>query len=357
MATRVPRYAIVAWDRGIRNFRVLGTSDESMSIAKSRASRAKQSVGIEDTSDFTEVFTRADARLSASENLANQGFNPEHVQAILAQLKQGAAAKAAAPKPSTLPFLPPKNLSERQKYYAEIRRRGTDETLKFDLPASAKTVRADQRRRALLASQGTTCRLLPYEGGPFRYTVCTRPSGSSERVGFLIQAQDSQGNNVGYALVSPGGGGEYSMGIEVETPQYALQAGDPQGLGTRLYERAARAACKVGRGSALTSDSTRSVFSENFWRKQVRKGRAECIGDGSQSAYYNAPLNKAREYFFQKEKMLDGPEYEAFLARLPKPITDAEGYRKWPCDYYRASCRSIPDTLGKLRRRYTIKRR
>jgi GNAT superfamily N-acetyltransferase len=44
------------------------------------------------------------------------------------------------------------------------------------------------------------------------------------------------------------------------------------GVGTRLYEVLAKHACE--QGLALHSDTTLSEFSQSFWRKQERKGRA-----------------------------------------------------------------------------------
>jgi len=47
------------------------------------------------------------------------------------------------------------------------------------------------------------------------------------------------------------------------------------GLGTRLYEKMLRVACK--QGFRLGSDTTRSKQSEGFWKKQVSRGRAACV--------------------------------------------------------------------------------
>lgn len=47
------------------------------------------------------------------------------------------------------------------------------------------------------------------------------------------------------------------------------------GVGTRLYEVAARHACQLYR-SPLTSDIERSAAAQAFWDKQLRKGRASC---------------------------------------------------------------------------------
>lgn len=46
------------------------------------------------------------------------------------------------------------------------------------------------------------------------------------------------------------------------------------GIATRLYEIAARAACKAG--DNLASDTIRSDAAQAFWTKQVKKGRAKC---------------------------------------------------------------------------------
>jgi len=47
------------------------------------------------------------------------------------------------------------------------------------------------------------------------------------------------------------------------------------GIGTKLYEKGARAACRMGR--PLASDSSRTRFSQGFWEKQAKKGRATCV--------------------------------------------------------------------------------
>jgi hypothetical protein len=47
------------------------------------------------------------------------------------------------------------------------------------------------------------------------------------------------------------------------------------GVGTKLYEAAATWGC--AKGLMLTSDRLRSAYSDGFWQKQVRKGRATCV--------------------------------------------------------------------------------
>ena len=48
-----------------------------------------------------------------------------------------------------------------------------------------------------------------------------------------------------------------------------------QGIGTKMYERAARYACS--KGMPLSSDKLRTKYSQGFWEKQARKGRATCV--------------------------------------------------------------------------------
>ncbi len=58
------------------------------------------------------------------------------------------------------------------------------------------------------------------------------------------------------------------------------------GYGTQLYEKLRDEACK--RERRLLSDTTRLKPGEGFWRKQVRKKRAECVlwwGDGECRQY------------------------------------------------------------------------
>lgn len=48
------------------------------------------------------------------------------------------------------------------------------------------------------------------------------------------------------------------------------------GLGTKLYEAAARAACDRG-GLLVSSERCTDAHSNAFWRKQARKGRARIV--------------------------------------------------------------------------------
>lgn len=55
------------------------------------------------------------------------------------------------------------------------------------------------------------------------------------------------------------------------------------GVGTRVYQHLYKTACK--RGLVLSSDIVRSPLSENFWKKQARKGRATCIDTHHKGAH------------------------------------------------------------------------
>lgn len=51
------------------------------------------------------------------------------------------------------------------------------------------------------------------------------------------------------------------------------------GIGTKMYERALQLACE--NGLRLASGHMRTEASEGFWKKQTRKGRAQCVSDKS----------------------------------------------------------------------------
>jgi GNAT superfamily N-acetyltransferase len=57
-----------------------------------------------------------------------------------------------------------------------------------------------------------------------------------------------------------------------------------QRIGTNLYERAAKVACKEY-GIPLASDTSRSAMADGFWKKQEANGRARHV-DSSHGDYY-----------------------------------------------------------------------
>lgn len=65
------------------------------------------------------------------------------------------------------------------------------------------------------------------------------------------------------------------------------------GLGTKLYEAAAEAACREFR-QPLSSDYKRSLSAQRFWEKQVKKGRAVCVRPASMGRDdYGAPPERS----------------------------------------------------------------
>lgn len=94
------------------------------------------------------------------------------------------------------------------------------------------------------------------------------PKGSGIR-GAAIDAIVN-GESVGRAIVVYGNSVPYVSDIRVSPKLQRC------GVGTKLYEQAARFACKTFR-EPLHSDVERSAMSNRFWQKQVEKGRAVCV--------------------------------------------------------------------------------
>lgn len=74
------------------------------------------------------------------------------------------------------------------------------------------------------------------------------------------------------------------QGKALEVTSIAIDDPDQRrcGLGTKLYEAAAKWGCT--HDLKLTSDVLRSVDSQGFWEKQARKGRARCMVGASAKA-------------------------------------------------------------------------
>jgi len=130
----------------------------------------------------------------------------------------------------------------------------------------------------------------------------------------------SSGEGQAAEMLLKKGGDRLAVGFVAVAPKYREKR-----WGTRLYEEALRESCATGK--PLSSDTQRSEFSEAFWRKQERKGRARCIGEGG--AYWAKPR-------YDLEDMLDNDEitasdYERMTRELPEPETTEEGNRYWPC--------------------------
>lgn len=312
---------------------------------------------------------------------ADRGW-PTGVQSARAELRE-----EAAPAPARRAVR-----QERSERIREgIAQKG--EEYEFDLPPSKQT-------KAEFVSKyppGSECRKLPQDGGPYRYVICGKTVKADPKMGwearivrFDITAVDEDSNYAGVASAelrsprrTPIGESSYKVGFsEVQNIDYADRLKPESerkasGLGTRLYERALRAVCDVGQAYAVTSDNTRSEFSEAFWRKQLAKGRATCEGDGSQSKYFKIPLTRAAASFemlpqtWEDKWRKDHPgqrpttemreawenraaeAWEQYREGLPKRRSDEWG--AWPCDFYSLKCSKRPDSLDGLR--YQIRSR
>lgn len=118
-----------------------------------------------------------------------------------------------------------------------------------------------------------------------------------------------------------------------------------KGVGTFLYEEAVRDSCRLG--YALQSDYYRSEFSEAFWQKQARKGRASCVA--GRGEVFRTPLEEAQHF------ALDPVQFESMAAQLPKP-QGGEYDKHWTCRHYRIEnpCET-PSLAGLKTRRKRLK--
>jgi hypothetical protein len=143
-------------------------------------------------------------------------------------------------------------------------------------------------------SKGKRCKVLAKEKG---YTI------SECNAGFSFKAYDKLGKEIGRLDLTATGNDEYKVSW---SGTHESTRGER--VGTALYEAAAEAMCKSGK--VLTSDTTRSRYSEKFWAKQATKGRATCVGgdDGDddsmsrEQAYeevYNNYLSEAESEYIE----------------------------------------------------------
>lgn len=176
------------------------------------------------------------------------------------------------------------------------------------------------------------------------------------RVGdFFYKAHDAEtGALVGHVTAAVYGDQLVPQGIDVDLAHLG------KGIGTRLYEMLLNDACDAG--APLTSSNMRSVFSEAFWRKQARKGRAVCLYKGS-GELYQTPVASLRQFFFnecRKERWdaawaedCSRRKLKAVLARMPKPKMGKTGVY-WPCGQWQiplTKCRGARSLAGLARAR------
>jgi len=122
---------------------------------------------------------------------------------------------------------------------------------------------APQRRREALetaeASKGKRCKILAKRYG-YRIKQCGND---------YFEALDAYDKKKGSIELYENDEGSYGVALSTTTEDTRGQK-----VGTALYEAAVEALCK--RGDTLASGTTRSRFSEHWWRKQEEKGRASC---------------------------------------------------------------------------------
>jgi len=115
-----------------------------------------------------------------------------------------------------------------------------------------------------------------------------------------------------------------------------------RGIGTRLYEAAAAEARR--HGCRLASDKTRSVYSEAFWRKQERKGRAECGGRRG-GLVYDEPVLSVKHQCAEGRIPRATCKDLLDTKRWPKPDGNLWPCRNWVLKY------PPPDSLAGARKR------
>jgi hypothetical protein len=86
----------------------------------------------------------------------------------------------------------------------------------------------------------------------------------------ILRAYDAHGEELGYFELQPVQYGRQKL-MKVA---FAEVTRPGEGIGTKMYEQAARIACRARR--PLASDKTRTKYSNGFWEKQASKGRATC---------------------------------------------------------------------------------
>lgn len=138
--------------------------------------------------------------------------------------------------------------------------------------------------------------------------------------------------------------------------------------GTRLWEKGLEVA--RAQGVQLASDKTRSPFAEAFWRKQERRGRAECVQHGR--GIYHAPVVRNLALDMRRACRLELAEFKASggsllreeglwitrctlgkvraaLRASPKP-EGLPGSPYWPCRRWAIRPTYAGDSLAALRR-------
>lgn len=108
-----------------------------------------------------------------------------------------------------------------------------------------------------------------------RHDVETDPKSPlrAVRIQAFSTAPGQDNNEMGSVFIKRGEGPKHVFVSSIAV----LQSLERCGIGTALYQEAAKVACNTFR-APLHSDRERSLKAEGFWQKQVRKGRAACTG-------------------------------------------------------------------------------
>jgi hypothetical protein len=173
------------------------------------------------------------------------------------------------------------------------------------------------------------CREEPWAGDFVLRSCAIKESGKLERASFTVYRKGEVGTRPVAVLELTR---NHSIGDAVTAS--TVEIFDPKlrraRWGTKLYERGLELACR--HGMTFVSSSMRSEFSEAFWRKQVRKGRARCLRSTGKNklvgSYYRIPKMELLEHG------LTEAEVRAAIKKLPKPKRDLDGEGFWGCPRY-----------------------
>jgi hypothetical protein len=192
---------------------------------------------------------------------------------------------------------------------------------RFSADEQAALEKRDAPAMAAAAARKARGETLPCPRVKYRSTYEAAKRGINATITVSAEVQDAGGRWApGGELFAEKEGSHFA--VNSSTTPLELLATCP-GLGTGLYEEAMKLACK--KSAVLGSSKLRSAFSERFWKRQLKKGRAVCLG--SHAEFYNSP------HYSLRVRLMDGrinvPQYNALVRGLPAfPDKGA-----WPCEY------------------------